>query len=513
MRLAWWALLFSVTAAALAAAPARVGDGGEGKTRQAISLAMKLFDKTSAEWKVPCISCHHQGLVMMAQEEARQHGLAVDEPVARAHAAKALVQLAGLEGLLSAPLDANSFGYGLAAAHASGVGPNVATAILARRFIVNQLPDGHWAAGDGRPPHSAGVYTSTALAVRAIALYAPPNMEAAKAKVLARARKWLSENRGQSSEDGALRLLGLAWANASAAEREAAGRDLLAKQLADGSWGQEDGMSGDAYATGESLYALRVSGVLAADAPNFQHGVRYLLQTQHSDGSWLVRTRLHSLAQISPPYMETGFPHGKDQVISLAGTAWSAMALSEALPAVDSPARPLPAPELKPKGVESWMEAAVLGTSTELRELLDHGLDPNTATKGGASLLMMAMPERDKVNLLLARGAKPTQPSLSAALSYRQSAPLVKALLDRGVSAAPKDETGMAAPLFEAVMTGDVEAASLLIQRGADPKPNPSAKEAPGMTLLEASVLADDVPMVKLLLAQEPASTNGINKV
>ena len=32
------------------------------------------------------------------------------------------------------------------------------------------------------------------------------------------------------------------------------------------------------------------------------------------------------------PYKESGFPHGKDQWISAAGTSWAVMALSAATP-------------------------------------------------------------------------------------------------------------------------------------------------------------------------------------
>lgn len=49
----------------------------------------------------------------------------------------------------------------------------------------------------------------------------------------------------------------------------------------------------------------------------------YLLRTQLDDGSWLVRSRTMPLQ----PYKESGFPHGRDQWISAAGTSWAAIAL------------------------------------------------------------------------------------------------------------------------------------------------------------------------------------------
>jgi N-acyl-D-amino-acid deacylase len=51
--------------------------------------------------------------------------------------------------------------------------------------------------------------------------------------------------------------------------------------------------------------------------------VDYLMRTQEKDGSWHVRSRAFGFQ----PYFESGFPHGHDQWISMAATAWSAMAL------------------------------------------------------------------------------------------------------------------------------------------------------------------------------------------
>jgi N-acyl-D-amino-acid deacylase len=47
------------------------------------------------------------------------------------------------------------------------------------------------------------------------------------------------------------------------------------------------------------------------------------MRTQEKDGSWHVQTRAFGFQ----PYFESGFPHGYDQWISMAATAWSAMAL------------------------------------------------------------------------------------------------------------------------------------------------------------------------------------------
>jgi hypothetical protein len=53
--------------------------------------------------------------------------------------------------------------------------------------------------------------------------------------------------------------------------------------------------------------------------------VRFLLTTQKEDGSWLVETRVTETVNT---YFESGFPHGKNQWISISGTSWATMALT-----------------------------------------------------------------------------------------------------------------------------------------------------------------------------------------
>jgi len=89
------------------------------------------------------------------------------------------------------------------------------------------------------------------------------------------------------------------------------------------------GLDSAAYATGQALFALAVAGNMPPADPVYRKGIDYLLRTQASDGTWHVKTRSIWLQ----PYFESGFPYGRDQFISTAGTAWASMALSAATPA------------------------------------------------------------------------------------------------------------------------------------------------------------------------------------
>jgi hypothetical protein len=85
-------------------------------------------------------------------------------------------------------------------------------------------------------------------------------------------------------------------------------------------------MGSDPYQTGQVLYALHASGVPATSTV-YRRGVDYLLRNQLEDGTWFVQSRGFAFQ----PYFDTGFPHGTNQFISAAATAWAAIALTYAM--------------------------------------------------------------------------------------------------------------------------------------------------------------------------------------
>jgi len=74
------------------------------------------------------------------------------------------------------------------------------------------------------------------------------------------------------------------------------------------------------------LYALHIAGMPATDNV-YRKGVAFLLGTQYQDGAWLVKT--HSFPQ--QRYFESGFPFGRHQWISSAGTSWATLAIAQTL--------------------------------------------------------------------------------------------------------------------------------------------------------------------------------------
>ena len=143
--------------------------------------------------------------------------------------------------------------------------------------------------------------------------------------------------RTKETEDRVFRLLGLKEARAGEKEIAAAAWELISTQHADGGWSQLDGGTSDPYATGSALVALHEAGGLKADSAAYKAGLAFLIRTQLPDGTWKVKSR----SKPFQPYYESGFPHAKDQFISISASGWATAALDLCREVIDFIAAPL----------------------------------------------------------------------------------------------------------------------------------------------------------------------------
>ena len=440
-------------------AGAQIDDEDDARIREAARRGVVAIQKAQSTWyaanKQVCASCHHQYQPALALRAAREHGVPVDETIARADAVKAFT-FADIDRAIQYLYviePAMDDAYRMVAAHAAGVPKNLGAAVYARLLISRQNRDGDWDGFHQRPPSSYSRFTMAALGLRAVQLYHHASQSAAADAAVARARKFLESREARATEDHAYKLIGLKWAGAARAALQRLARELKAAQHPDGGWGALPGRESDVYATAQALVALREGGVGDID-PGWRKGVDYLLEAQATDGSWRLKSRLNPPAPLSPPYFDAGYPEGHDQFISMAAAGWAVMALAQALPPV-RPAAPQPLPETVPSNVEPWVETVMFGTAADVRRLLDQGLNPNAATAaGGTTVLMAAAPDVEKMTLLLDRGASVNAraqsrfSALMVAAQYQDSGAAMNLLLDRGAQVGPPAEGG--APVFNA---------------------------------------------------------------
>jgi hypothetical protein len=298
--------------------------------REAAEKAISILQKSAPQFvKVSgCTSCHHQSLPQMLSGAARKRGFTLDETIAAQQVKSVMAMFRPVreklaDGSAIPPNPGISVGYSLLGLEAEGYAPDETTAAMAMAILRTQLPDGSFAVLPARPPMEASWFTATALGLRSLQVYGR-NAETS----IARARDWLARTKASTNEDKTMRLLGLGWSNAAKAEIEGAAADLVAGQRSDGGWAQLAGLESDAYATGQSMAALHIAGETDTAGSVYQRGIAYLLRTQLADGTWRVRTRSNPVQ----PLQDSGFPHGRDQWISAAGTSWAAMALTLSQP-------------------------------------------------------------------------------------------------------------------------------------------------------------------------------------
>jgi hypothetical protein len=300
--------------------------------KKAIDKSLSLIEMSATKYMEhrECFSCHHQGLPVFTLVAARQHGFAIDEQKLQqllkftaVHLKRGQKNYRQGKGQGGA---ADTAGYALFALEAGGWEPDETTAAVAEYLLQFQKHLDHWKTTSNRPPSEVSPFTTTFLALRGLQAFGTVEQRERIAERVKMVRSWVHNSKARDSEDRVFRLLALQQLKADPEVLAPAVEDLMRQQRTDGGWSQTADLQSDAYATGSALVALHRAGALPVSDKAYQRGVAFLLKRQLADGSWHVRSRSKPFQL----YFETGFPHGKDQFISIAASCWATIALLDA---------------------------------------------------------------------------------------------------------------------------------------------------------------------------------------
>jgi ankyrin repeat protein len=314
-------------------APPQAGGIADPRVSLRRSLARVLDVAPGFPERTSCISCHHNALPAIAAATARRKGIEIDEAHARANLDHIVEFFTASmpRMMLGDPAvggEALTAGYVQVALAGNSHPLDTMTAIITHWLIARQMSEGNWLGnGLNRPPSEYSSISHTAMAAAGLTSYDIPGLKTPIERSLRRAQQWLLNAEPKSAEERGMRLMGLVWTKAPRPRVEEAMRDVRTRQDPDGGWSQFGRTPPDAYATGLSLFALCVAGVPPTDDA-YRRGVAFLLRTQYQDGTWLVKTHSFPVQR----YFESGFPFGRHQWISTAGTSWASLAIAQTLP-------------------------------------------------------------------------------------------------------------------------------------------------------------------------------------
>ncbi len=303
------------------------------RVRSAVSKALPTLEagsKGSAD-KRQCFTCHSQAIPVFAFLAAKRHGFAVDEDNLQR-------QLQHTYDHLKRGLDNYRQGKGqggdiLTAGYAlwtldEGNWPADEVSVAVSNYLLGTQTDiPHWRHRGNRPPTSGSDFTATYVALRALEHFGADDQKEKIAERRTRVAEWLSSTKPIETEDLVFKIGAFQYADCASEVIQDTVSALLKIQRDDGGWGQKPDMPSDAYATATAIFALNRYREAFADDQSISKGIEYLLSTQLEDGTWHVVTRAKPVQE----YFESQFPHGKDQFISVSATAWSTLALLQAL--------------------------------------------------------------------------------------------------------------------------------------------------------------------------------------
>jgi hypothetical protein len=315
------------------------------QVRQTVDRAIGYLQTESAAWlkSRKCAACHHVQMPLWALGEAQRQGYAIDDRFL----ADTVESLLGSRDKLIAskifPDPANppdprpqarglNMGLPFLAVAAQSLptvseGQRRSLRLIAEEIVKKQQPDGSWEffATLRRPPINESQTTDAAWIIMALEGTTGPDTPESQRAALARASaRFDAAKRLDNHQDKIWNVLVEARTGRRRGVMRTTIDELLALQRADGGWSQTvPEPKSDAFATGQTLYALSLAGY-TSDQPEIQRAIAFLVATQKPDGSWPMISR-------STP---DGSPGGAKLLtpIACAASSWATLGLARMVP-------------------------------------------------------------------------------------------------------------------------------------------------------------------------------------
>jgi hypothetical protein len=296
---------------AVADGPSSISPAEAQRVRQTVERSIGYLQAESAAWlnQRKCAACHHVAMPLWALNEAKSQGYAIDKQFV-ANTSRSL--LGSREKLVASkifpcptdPPDPRPQGRGLnmglpflavAARSLPSLeeGQIKSLKLIAEEIVKKQQPDGSWEffATLRRPPINESEITDAAWIIMALEGEMGPDAPESHRMALKRAIAWFAAAKlPHKQQEKVLKVLLANHTGESHDEMQATIDELFALQRNDGGWSQTAEMKSDAFATGETLYALSRAGQ-TAERPAIKRAINFLLANQRPDGSWPMTSR------------------------------------------------------------------------------------------------------------------------------------------------------------------------------------------------------------------------------
>ena len=312
--------------------------------QKAVKRALTFMEQDTLKWRKDkvCATCHHGTLTVWALNEAKIQGYPVNAEFL-ADTTKWTKDL--FVPRFSKPRDPRP-GWSLVSVPGIYLGLMSQTLPVLSRDEINRVSihlaahqeeDGAWLLpppANGAPPIWESRETLALLALLAWEPYVPVDPTAAAAALASRekALAWLTATKdSETVQATSLRLLLDVRLGKPHEQLQPRIDRLFALQKSDGGWSQTAEMPSDAYATGQTLWALSLAGV-KSDRPEIGRAVAFLVSTQRDDGSWAMTSRNH------PGVVTTRNPIRNPIPITYFGSAWGTLGLLRSVPVISDPA-------------------------------------------------------------------------------------------------------------------------------------------------------------------------------